>query len=53
MRIRVRGSLMILGLILLAIDFGLVSGILVWILTVADLAVFASFFLYIVRRKKN
>ena len=44
------GSLMVLGIILLAIGYGLVSGILIWILTGADLVVFASFF-YIAARK--
>jgi len=41
---------MVLGIILLAIGYGLVSGILIWILTGADLVVFASFF-YIAARK--
>jgi len=38
------GSLMLLGVILLAISFSLISGFPVWILTAVDLAAFAGFF---------
>ncbi|HEX4920741.1 MAG TPA: hypothetical protein VFV92_08375 [Candidatus Bathyarchaeia archaeon] len=46
------GSIMILGLILLAIEDALISGILVWALTGVDLTAFAGFF-YLVAKKDS
>ncbi len=41
---------MFLGLIVLAISFGLISGFPVWILTAADLTAFAGFFYIAVKK---